>query len=405
MKLHRDAIWNIVIVLGVLGVAAWFVTNTYWAMERVRDPAQGEAATDQHYAAKKLIARLGGKTVSPTNLDRLPPTNATLVLSAWNYDLFPERDKKLREWVEAGGHIVSDQWKRPAWIGLENKNIEDKKARRPPPAASAASANPPPPRRPRGRLLPSMPPPSAADCFNARESLTPPAAYDAPREFRLCTAMEDVALTSKKPIIWSLDGKNGPAVARVAIGRGQATVALGTLSDNSELFEGDHALVLVAALDLAHRPEVWFVDTESRDPLLRLIWRTGKPAVLIGLALIALALWRAIPRFGPREPVAPLSRRSVAEQIRGTSSFIFQRDSTALLQAQWRALEQAGRRTIRDHDKLDRRARAEAIGKATALDASALARALDPSLKRHRRDLLATLALLETAVRRLTLNR
>jgi hypothetical protein len=239
----------------------------------------------------------------------------------------------------------------------------------------------------------------------AHESTNDQLAFDRPRDFRLCAVSEDRVLVSKTPFTWTLEGRSGPVVARMPIGRGLATMASAPMSDNSDLFDGDHPAAFVAMLDLRHRPEVWFVDTEQRDPLLTLIWRQGKPAVLIGLGLIALALWRASLRFGPRAPVPPLSRRSVAEQIRGTSSFIFQRDGEALLQAQWRALEQAGRRSIRDHDKLDRRSRADAIARATSLDANALYRALDPALKRHRRDLLATLALLETAARRLTLNR
>jgi len=408
MTLHRDAVWNIVFALVAIGAGAWFVSNTYWADERVRDPAKGEAATDQHYAAKKLIERLGGRTVSPTNLDRLPPVGATLVLNSWNYDLFPERDQKLRAWVEAGGHLLSEQWKRPAWLGVDQKEVERKPSRAgggasvprpttPPPDQQAVK--PPPPRRI------AMRPPAAAECFAAHETTTGQPAFDTPRDFRLCDVWEDGVLVSKTPFVWTLDGRNGPVVARVNIGRGMATVVGTSISDNRNLFDGEHAAAFVAMLDLRHRPEVWFVDTEQRDPLLKLIWRQGKPAVLIGFGLIVLALWRASLRFGPRAPVPPLSRRSVAEQIRGTSSFIFQRDAQALLQAQWRALEQAGRRSIRDHDKLDRRSRADAIAKATALDANALYRALDPALKRHRRDLLATLALLETAARRLTLNR
>jgi hypothetical protein len=91
--------------------------------------------------------------------------------------------------------------------------------------------------------------------------------------------------------------------------------------------------------------------------------------------------------------------------VRGTSRFIFKGDSQALHRAQLRSLEQAARRSIRDHDKLDRRSRAEAIAKATALDADSLARAMDTTIDRPRRDLVNVLALLETATRRLTLNR
>ncbi|RQP26143.1 DUF4350 domain-containing protein [Piscinibacter terrae] len=399
MTLHRDLVWNIAFVVALALGGLWFVNNTYWADERVPDPAKGEAAKDMHYAAKKLVRELGGKVVSPDNLDRLPPTSATLVLNSWDYDFFPERDKRLQAWVQAGGHLVSEQWKRPKWIGIDNDEADKRTARRG--GAASAPPPPPPPRRPR-RLLPD---PTPTPCFGGNESTARPGAYDEPRSYKMCTGMERVFLVSKSPLLWSVDSSFGPAIARVAVGQGQATVILGSMSFNHELFAGDHALAYVAALNLKERPEVWFVDSETREPLLKLIWHKAAPVVLIAAGLIVLALWRAILRFGPRAPVPPLSRRSVAEQVRGTSSFIFKGDSQALHRAQLRSLEQAARRSIRDHDKLDRRSRAEAIARATAVDADSLARAMDTTLNRPRRDLVTALALLETATRRLTLNR
>ncbi|MBW8831786.1 MAG: hypothetical protein JF606_20670 [Burkholderiales bacterium] len=417
MKLDRDLIWNMLIVLAAICATAYVVNNTYWVDADVRDPPRDEAATDNHYAVKKIIERLGGKTVSPTNLDRLPPTNATLVLSSLDWDLFPEREKKLKDWVESGGHIVTEQWRRPSWIAVESKSIDEKANALPPAPGSAARASEPDtgavdadssaPPAPKNRALirPREFLPRPADCFNVIEPEEAPFAFGERRSLRICNGTNNLVLQSATPVVWSMDSIKGPNILRIRLGKGAATVIVGQLSENRGVFTADHALAFVAALDLQQRPEVWFVDTEAREPLLTLIWRHGTPAVLLGFGLLALALWRAAIRFGPRAPVAPLSRRSVAEQIRGTSSFIFQRDSIALHKAQLRALEHSARRSIRDHDTLDRRSRAEAIAKTTALDADALARAMDLTLKRPRRDLLATLTLLETAVRRLAMNR
>jgi len=41
-----------------------------------------------------------------STLEPLPPTSATLVLDSVSWDFFPERDARLRAWVEAGGHLV-----------------------------------------------------------------------------------------------------------------------------------------------------------------------------------------------------------------------------------------------------------------------------------------------------------
>lgn len=411
MKLDRDAMWNTLFVAALLAFGAWVVCNTEWADEVVQDPAKGEAAKDNHYAIKQIVQRLGGKVVSPPNLDRLPPTNATLVLNSWGWDLLPQREKTLRQWIESGGHLVTEQWNRAEWLGVQSQSTV--RPRTPQPQASKPASAPSAdddeedekPAGDRARAAGdvskrTIAPPGPAACFDVIELESAPPAFETHRSFRLC-GWRDFSLQAKTPVIWSLEGFNGPNVLRTRIGRGAVTVVVGPRSDNSHLFDADHAPAFVAALDLQHRREVWFVDTEARDPLLKLIWRHGKPAVLLGAILLALALWRAAIRFGPGGPVTPVSRRSVAEQIRGTSSFIFRRDSSALHKAQLRALEQTARRSIRDHDRMDLRSRAEAIARATALDADALARAMDLTLERPRRDLPATLTLLETAVRRL----
>lgn len=408
MKLDRDAMWNALFVAALLAFGAWVVCNTEWVDDVVRDPAKGEAAKDSHYAIKQIVQRLGGKVVSPPNLDQLPPTNATLVLNSWNWDLFAEREKTLRLWIESGGHLVTEQWNRAEWLGVQSKSTA---RQRTPPSAPSADDDKDDEEPADGLVRAAgdasrraIAPPGPAPCFDAIELEAAPPAFETHRSFKLC-GWNDFSLQAKTPVIWSLEGFNGPNVLRIRIGRGAATVVVGSRSDNMHLFDADHAPAFIAALDLQHRREVWFVDTEARDPLLKLIWRHGKPAVLLGAVLLALALWRAAIRFGPSAPAAPLSRRSVAEQIRGTSSFIFQRDNSALHKAQLRELEQTARRSIRDHDRMDRHARAEAIACATALDADVLARAMDLTLKRPRRDLPATLTLLETAIRRLAQNR
>jgi len=394
MKLGRDTLLNALLALVVIASAAWIVSNTEWVDEEVRLPARDDAARDRLYAIKHIASRLGATVESPQNLGRLPPANATLVLSAWNWDLFPERDAALRRWVESGGHLVVQGIKRPKWIGIDAKSVT---ARRPGPASAPAPAALPTPRE---RLARSRPP-----CEDVQEDESLLAGAQPPRRYRLCAyGVGSAMLTSQARPVWELVGTSGPQWLRVPFGAGRITTSIASPINNRDVFDGDNAAIFVAALDLRAGDVVWFADSETRLPLLKAIWQNGTPAVLLGALVIALALWRGGVRFGPRAPLEPLARRSVAEQIRGTASFIFRRDSIALHRAQIRALEQAARRIIRDHDRLERRARADAIALATALDADALARAMDPALKRARRELLTTLALLETAVRRLSLN-
>lgn len=395
MTLSRETVVNLLALLVIAAAGAWFVHQTEWVEETVPIAPHGEAARDDRYVVKQLVHRLEGVAIAPEHFAGLPPPDATLVLSAWHWDLFPERELALRRWVESGGRlVVLDASRQPDWIP-----ISERRAPRAAGAASAASqpAATPRVRPPRGLLRPS-------ECHEVHEPESVAPAFGAPRRYRLCGGSAHLVLQTHAPVSWALHGPNGPEIARVGVGRGNVTMTTADITANRDILEGDNALVFMATLQLRPGQRVWFVDTERRLPLLALIWATGAPAVLLGALALAFVLWRAGVRFGPRAPTPALARRSVAEQIRGTASFIFQRDSAALHRAQLRALEQAARSRVRDHDRLDRRSRAEAIAKATALDPNELARAMDPGLKRTRRELLATLALLETAARRLTMN-
>ena len=95
MTLSREAVVNLLALLVIGAAAAWFVHQTEWVEETVPIPPHGEAARDDHYVVKQLVRRLGGEAVSPEHFGGLPPPDATLVLSAWHWDLFPERELAL----------------------------------------------------------------------------------------------------------------------------------------------------------------------------------------------------------------------------------------------------------------------------------------------------------------------
>jgi hypothetical protein len=375
---------KLLLAVALLGLTAWIVSRTEWVDVQMPTTPHGEAAHDSLYAVKKLLARLGAHAVSPLNLDKMPPAGATLVLSSRHWSLFPGRDGPLRRWVESGGHLVIDDAlladeKLSAWIPIQ--------IARPPAAASA----PPPRGAPAG----------AGRCAELAEAGDLPGAYGAPRSYRICSRGFRT-LKASGEVLWSLAGPQGAEFLRVPVGRGMVTARTGFgLFDNLELFRADHALAAVAALRLQPGAEVWFVDAESRPPLLSVIWHSGAPVVLLGALVIGLAIWRGAPRFGPPAPTPPTARRSVAEQIRGTAHFIWQRNGSALHRAQLRALDDAARSRVPQLDRLDRRHRAEAIARLTAVDAQALQRAMDTTLASPRGALPNALAVLESARRRL----
>lgn len=410
---HRDLLLRGLLVALVLGAVAWLASYTEWVEVDVPLPARGEAAKNPLYATQQLVRRLGATVATPSNLAQLPPPHATLLLTSWYWDLFPERAQRLKGWVDAGGHLVlyannlnHEQLK--GWLPIkqlapprqtkqnhdasdEDADDEDDEedADTPTPAATPASA-------PRVRT------PMAPPCHDTVEPVSVPATYSGgDRHFKICSYVASGwKLQSTTLALWALEGPDGPLMLRAARGQGQVTVILPWgLLDNDRVLKADNGLAAVAALQARPGAHVWFVSEEARPSFLSWLWREAWVAVLLGGAALVLALWRGGRRFGPLAAAATPGRRSMAEQIAGTAQFLRREGPEALLAAQILALETVARNHIPHYDRLDRTQRAAAIAKHTGLSASALGLALDKSLARRRVDLPATLELLETARR------
>jgi uncharacterized protein DUF4350 len=385
LKMNASRWWTVALLVLTVAGAVWLARSIEWVDVEQMRPARNEAARDRFYAAKSLVRRLGGHVAAPLGLDVLPPPGATLLLSSSHWDMFPGRDAALRRWVENGGRLViaempffREQFV-PQWAPL--RNVPDN-------ATAAASS---PGSGERGRSEP---------CRLLSEPDAARAAFGLARSFRVC----GVAVTHLEHRLapqWLVADRSGTRMARVGVGHGSVTASTMHGSFANEGIVGDDgALAFVAALDLHAGDAVWFVDDETRAPLLRALASAGLPALLLGAAALLLALWRAGPRFGPIAAEPAAARRSIGEQIRRTAAFIAGGDGAALHRASLLALEAAAGRVIADFAALPTlAARAAAITRLAGGEAAALAAAMRPP--KRRRTLAATIAELERARRSL----
>lgn len=402
----RDVLLRVLMAAVVLGAGVWVASCTEWVEVEVPRPARGEAAKNPLYVTQQLVRRLGAEVATPSTLSALPPPRATLLLTSWYWDLFPERAQRLKAWVENGGHLVLyannlDHEQLKGWLPI--KQLEPPRKRRSTTEEEDDESDNDDEEEdaapdPLQRIRTAMQPP----CHPVTEPESVPASYaDGDRRFKVCGYVASGwKLQSTSTPLWSLEGPDGPMMLRAARGQGQVTVILPWgLLDNDRVLKGDNGLIAVAALQARAGAQVWFVTEEARAPFLSWLWHGAWVAVLLGAAALLLALWRGARRFGPPLAHAPPGRRSMAEQISGTAQFLRRNGPEALLAAQIRALEEAARGHVRQYDQLDRTQRAAAIAQHTGLNAAALGLALDKSLARKRVDLPATLELLETARR------
>ena len=369
--------------LCVMALVTWIVSNTYWDDVHVPMPLKGEAATNPFYASERFLGALGAHTAWE-HVFTTPPTTSVIVLSGWHWDLSRGRRAALEGWVESGGRLIVDQLLQQddtfqRWSGIRRKNRELK--------------------------VPYNQPPESPCLMFDEENNGPPSTTFGQRRW-LCDFNTRSSLVSSRPVEWALRGAPGTEVLRVRIGRGSVTVINGMPFIYRKLFDGDHAWLLATAAQLVTGDDVRFLSEQDHESLLALAWQHGAPVIALGLVALGLGLWRGAVRFGPPAAIVDPARRSLAEQIRGTGQFAFRHgEDHALHTAAVRALDEAARRRIPGYLQLAARDRTDALAHLTGIDAIELSAVVYHPARREPRELRATLALLESARRRLLIDR
>jgi len=438
------SVWarRLIVAAIVLAIGA-LLHEIRWEEVEVVDEAHGKAATDPYYSLRHVLQGAGATFESRTSLEPLPPAGATLLLESDLWNIFPEREARLRAWVEAGGHLVlrsPHSYGGDAelhWVPLTS--VEPRRRAKPDaPAASAASAasadddadddeqdapsghEPGRAGEPGRRLSPRqveqqrqraeriariIGKATRHDCalFTETDATTQPA-YEPGRALRGCTPAGTLRPLDHVVPTWMLKSASGTLAMRVPVGRGDVTgVAPWLPTGNRQLLEGDNALITAAVLQARPGRAVWIVEEESREPLLGWLWHEARTPFLLALAAVALSLWRLMARFGPREAVPPQARRSMGEQLRGTGQFIAGTDAAALHAATRKAFEDAARPRVEawaERDDADRIAGlAQSLGPSHSVDAAALLAALHIGIGATRAQILAATAVLEQARR------
>lgn len=375
------------VVLVLIALITWIARNTYWDDITVPTFPRGEAARNPFYAAQRLAEELGATAEWRRALGDLPEENGVLMLTHWNWDLIETRRVELERWVESGGRLLvdsslvggSDAFERWSGIAIAWHVDEDEVEEVEEPEDDAEIDIPTPCRD--------------LDLAHGR-------AYgDQTRESYGACGLEIVGwLTSQRELEWALEDEQGLQAVRVRVGDGSVTMVHGVPFGNRQLLEAENAVLFVDAIELHRGDHVVFVSEAEHASLLALIWIYGAPAVVLALALIALALWRGSMRFGPLEAMPDGSRRSLAEQIRGTGQFVLRvGGGRALHAAMVRALHEAARLRIPKYEGMTPEDRIEAVARIAQLAPEQLAETINFSGQRRPHDFKNAVALLDIA--------
>ncbi len=373
----RPIIWAAA-VLGLAALAVWIARNTYWEEVPIEQPLKGDAAINPFYSAVHLAQSLGAHARWQRVIGSMPPGDGVVFASSWNWGMMESRRERLQHWVAAGGRLVIDrsliggQDELEDWAGISRYTLSRQEL---------ILVN-------RGTMR--------EKCSTLMVSDGPAAAGD-PTRFSVCNPDRTSSLRSSRRTSWVLrDSFHRIQALRVPIGRGSVTLINSTPFGNRELLEGDHGALFVAATQLRRGDPVWFLTEEQGASLLSVIWDTAAPVVILGLALIALWLWRSGVRFGPPIAATDSARRSLAEQIRGTGQFTVRfGGGQALHAAAVRALQETADRCIPGYARLSGAERVSQLALLARTDEGALAGALNFAGPRRLGELRHSLALLE----------
>ena len=443
---------RLALATALLAVLGWVVHETRWVEITVDEEERGEAATDKHYALRRILQAGGATLEVRTALEPLPPRGATLLLDSSFWSIFPGRSERLKAWVENGGHLVvqgmHDNSDKPLrWLPISFRMPRPASApgnvagATLPPAhsarAPASSASAP------GDVVGATLPAAKADedndedvdigpdgkpvreqpfdhpfeahrghnwggCRNyveAPETTAP--AFPPRRMYRGCTGIDTMRTLKGVVPTWKLvDRKQRVLALRVPYGHGSVTgVSFMVDLANRPLLQADNALIASAILQAGPGRAIWIVEDESREALPLWMWHEARTPTLLIMIAIVLSLWRLLPRFGPRAAAPPPGRRSMGEQVSGTGQFIANAEPRALHAATRAAFEAVGRTRIEgwaEHDDAGRvAALAAALAPTVTLAQPALLAALAPAPAATPAQILAAIAVIEQTRRAL----
>jgi hypothetical protein len=335
--MSRRSIFWMTVAAGALAALAWiwFLDNFDRIPVEQRTAPQQEALRNLYLAAHRLLAELGYRVETShaaATLDALPP-GGTLILSGdRQYHLTPSRVEALFRWIEAGGYLIAE---------ADRVNASDPVLRR-------FDVSPTPRVAPQPEEKPDEDADEAADKEPPqRPSFTREPVrvrLDIPgyaRPLRMRAGFREL-YPGKVPVEWSAQG---PAVKRKGrpppgyqllhyrLGNGQVTLLNGLYRFNNALIDRDDHAEVLAALLAVYQPkgEVRILTALDVPSLWEWLAHNALAALASAALLLALWLWRVIPRFGVLHPDPVPARRSLLEHLRGVGRFLWRRRSVSQL--------------------------------------------------------------------------
>lgn len=316
----RRIVWISLLVIGILVlVGAWFVANFEQVPVKERLAEEPEARHNPYLALERFLDRMGRPLKRESNvyaLDALPAGGVLILDRNRRYQMNPARVDRIMAWVAAGGYLIVV----PEWPGISDPickkldvGIFDRKKNRVPKPDQEDGD-------------------TARDGARARRSMPPSTVT-----VRIPGATRPLVVNfwfggrqpGKLEPDWVAGSTGwGDQFLHYHVGRGNVTVAEGLMQilSNHSIGEHDNA-ELIWTLIHTYQTDVKAPVILTSRLKVPTLWdwlaESAWSAVIAGAVLLALWIWRILPRFGPVVPEPEAARRELREHLAALGRYVW----------------------------------------------------------------------------------
>lgn len=321
----------------IFGVGClWFVQNYELKEIDSYTGYRGEAGSNDLFAARLFLKRMGIPTLRQDGLLSLPDTDTVIVLDTDRYTMTQQKTQTLLDWVAAGGHLVTRARVDYTDAAEETNDEEQHK----------------PETENRDHLQQALQIEiGTSQVFDEEDLPFSLQLATQPKSLKVDVSFFNELLTNNPNAqIYQANAKN----FLLQIKHGQGLISLAAtleFAENHQIDKVDHAEFFWWLLH-SHKPDfkqVWLINQDTLPGLRTLLMQYASPVLWMVALLLLASFWALIPRFGAFIPEPIPERRRILEHIKASGQFMWKRQNEGkkqLLESTRQAIRQTARTQI-----------------------------------------------------------
>ncbi|HMT94270.1 DUF4350 domain-containing protein [uncultured Thiothrix sp.] len=330
------------VVIGLLALVVfalgclWFVKNYELKEIDSYTGYRGEARSNDLFAARLFLKRMGIPTTRKDGLLSLPDTDTVIVLDTGRYTMTQQKTQTLLAWVAAGGHLVT---RARVDYASEAELAADEDSQQKPETEERDTLQ--------QALQIEI---GASQMLDEKDLPFSLQLINQPKPLKLdLSFFNELLINNPNAKIYQANKKN----FLIQIKHGQGLISLAAtleFAENHLIDKVDHAEFFWWLLH-SHKADfkqVWLINQDTLPNLSTLLTQYAWPVLWMVAFLLLASFWALIPRFGAFIPEPVPERRRILEHIKASGQFMWKHPHESKHQL-LDSTRQAIRQTARTH--------------------------------------------------------